>query len=127
MSDANRKPPMDAAESETLKGVGSLLIDWTYNERNQKLTEQYPAHAPDSVPGFVSTDKKTHYDIRTPKRYHERAGVSKKSTLGSVSKTPSLLFPGDPRMLYLGIDQHKRQLTVNLRGEDWFCDPQNGR
>jgi hypothetical protein len=21
-------------------------------------------------------------------------------------------------MLYLGIDQHKRQLTVNLRGED---------
>ena len=28
------------------------------------------------------------------------------------------LFPGDLRMLYLGIDQHKRQLTVNLRGED---------
>ena len=33
-------------------------------------------------------------------------------------QTPSLLFPGDPRMLYLGIDQHKQQLTVNLRGED---------
>jgi len=33
-------------------------------------------------------------------------------------ETPSLLFPGDPSMLYLGIDQHKRQLTVNLRSED---------
>ena len=32
-------------------------------------------------------------------------------------KTPSWLFPGDPRMLYLGIDQHKRQLTVSLRAE----------
>ncbi len=24
-------------------------------------------------------------------------------------------------MFYLGIDQHKRQLTVNLRGEDGFA------
>jgi len=30
---------------------------------------------------------------------------------------PSLHFRGDLRTLYLGIDQHKRQLTVNLRGE----------
>jgi hypothetical protein len=51
-------------------------------------------------------------------RCHERAGVSKKSTLGSVVEPQVSPFPEDPRMLYLGIDQHKSQLTVNLRGED---------
>lgn len=29
-------------------------------------------------------------------------------------------------MLYLGIDQHKRQLTVNLRSEDGTVESQRG-
>ena len=45
--------------------------------------------------------------------------VSKERKLGNCTR-PEFTepFQGDLAILYLGIDQHKSQITVNLRGED---------
>jgi hypothetical protein len=49
--------------------------------------------------------------VRTPLLTQEKYAWERCST-------PSLPFPGDPRMFYLSIDQHKRDITDPAKREE---------